>query len=359
MESKLRENRHRTVERKTTELPDSIEGFSGGAPYRVLHVDDNPDDRALVARELQRDLPELSVVEVGDSQSLERALTDGQYDLVITDYELFWSNGLKILERLHREAPDVPVVMFTGSGNEEVAVEAMKAGVEDYILKTPRHFDRLRSAVRQALTRLEHSRQLSRAEARYKHLFDTVPVGLFRCTPKGQIQDANPAFVAMTGFPSRDELLRKTFAELHCDDGAFEGWRDELERDGAVTSVESRFKTEEGQVRWVEIHAKALRDRETAEIYYEGSVEDITARKLAENERELLITELQQALGRVKSLTGLLPICSSCKKIRDVMGHWNMLESYIENHSQAHFTHSFCPDCARRLYPEVFLERKG
>jgi PAS domain S-box-containing protein len=355
MESNVRESRHRTVENETPELRESFEGHSGGLSYRVLHVDDNPDDRALVARELRRDLPDLIITEVGDEAALDRALAEGAYDLVITDYQLYWGDGLKVVERVRHEAPEVPVVMFTGTGNEEVAVEAMKAGVVDYILKTPRHFERLRATVQQALERGEHSRELARAEARYTELFDTVPVGLFRCTPKGQILDANPALIAMTGHSSRAELLQKSFAELHRDSADFQLWRDKLERDGAVTSVESRFKHGNGQ-RWVEIHAKALRDAETGEIYYEGSVEDISARKQVEGEREQLIAELRQALGRVKSLTGLLPICSSCKKIRDSGGHWNMLESFIENHSHAHFTHSFCPDCARRLYPEVFLE---
>jgi hypothetical protein len=106
----------------------------------------------------------------------------------------------------------------------------------------------------------------------------------------------------------------------------------------------------------VEIHAKALCDPVTRQIYYEGSVEDISERKSIEREREKLIEELRQALSRVRSLTGLLPICSSCKKIRDSGGKWNMLESYIETHSLAHFTHSFCPECAQRLYPEIFLE---
>jgi hypothetical protein len=79
---------------------------------------------------------------------------------------------------------------------------------------------------------------------------------------------------------------------------------------------------------------------------------------VAEFERERLIQELREALVKVRSLTGLLPICSSCKKIRDSGGQWNMLESYIETHSLAHFTHSFCPDCAQRLYPEIFLESR-
>ena len=63
--------------------------------------------------------------------------------------------------------------------------------------------------------------------------------------------------------------------------------------------------------------------------------------------------KLQDALGKVKTLTGLLPICASCKKIRDDKGYWNQIESYIKSHSEAEFTHSICPDCAEKLYPEL------
>ena len=64
------------------------------------------------------------------------------------------------------------------------------------------------------------------------------------------------------------------------------------------------------------------------------------------------ITELQKALQEVKALSGLLPICSSCKKIRDEKGSWNNMETYISEHSDAEFSHGICPDCAQRLYPE-------
>jgi hypothetical protein len=70
--------------------------------------------------------------------------------------------------------------------------------------------------------------------------------------------------------------------------------------------------------------------------------------------RERLILELQNALAQVKTLSGLLPICSSCKKIRDDQGYWNQLEVYIQDHSEAVFSHSLCPDCAKKLYPEIF-----
>ena len=79
---------------------------------------------------------------------------------------------------------------------------------------------------------------------------------------------------------------------------------------------------------------------------------DITQRKQLEAERERLIAELQEALGKVRMLSGLLPICASCKKIRDEKGAWNELETYVRKHTQANFSHGICPDCMHRLYPE-------
>jgi AmiR/NasT family two-component response regulator len=70
--------------------------------------------------------------------------------------------------------------------------------------------------------------------------------------------------------------------------------------------------------------------------------------------RERLILELQEALAQVKALSGLLPICASCKKIRDDDGYWNQLEAYIQDHSDVVFSHGLCPECAKKLYPEIF-----
>jgi DNA-binding NtrC family response regulator len=75
-------------------------------------------------------------------------------------------------------------------------------------------------------------------------------------------------------------------------------------------------------------------------------------RKRMVEEREKLILELQEALANVKKLSGLLPICTSCKKIRDDKGYWNKIEAYIYEHSEADFTHSICPECMEKLYPK-------
>jgi len=83
----------------------------------------------------------------------------------------------------------------------------------------------------------------------------------------------------------------------------------------------------------------------------------VVERKQFGEEREKLITELQQAMSEVKMLSGLLPICSSCKKIRDDQGYWNQIESYIKEHSEVEFTHGICPECAKRLYSKFLKEK--
>jgi hypothetical protein len=79
----------------------------------------------------------------------------------------------------------------------------------------------------------------------------------------------------------------------------------------------------------------------------------------ADKEKSEIIIELQKALERVKALNGLLPICASCKKIRDDRGYWNQIEAYIEAYSEAQFSHGICPDCAEKLYPEFYRPNKS
>ena len=79
----------------------------------------------------------------------------------------------------------------------------------------------------------------------------------------------------------------------------------------------------------------------------------IRERKLDEQKREKLINELQEALAQVKTLSGLLPICANCKMVRDDKRYWKQIESYIRDHSEAEFSHSICPACVKKLYPEL------
>jgi hypothetical protein len=85
-------------------------------------------------------------------------------------------------------------------------------------------------------------------------------------------------------------------------------------------------------------------------------VRDITQLKREEQERLKLIQELTEALSQVKTLSGLLPICASCKKIRDDRGYWQQVETYLKERSNVDFTHGICPECIQRLYPDVSLK---
>jgi len=82
----------------------------------------------------------------------------------------------------------------------------------------------------------------------------------------------------------------------------------------------------------------------------------LTERREAVAAQKQLITELEEALSKVKTLSGLLPICSGCNKIRDDHGYWSQVEGYIQEHTDAKFTHGLCPDCIRKYFPEMEVE---
>lgn len=118
---------------------------------RILVVEDNPDDRALELHEINALFPEAEVVEIIDPATFDAALSRGQPDLVVTDLDLRWTTGHEVLLAVKSRYPACPVVMFTGTGDETVAVELMKAGLDDYVVKSPRQLPRLRISLRIAV----------------------------------------------------------------------------------------------------------------------------------------------------------------------------------------------------------------
>src|SRR5436190_18527906 len=120
----------------------------------LLLVDDNANDRELVRHELRREFPEVQIEQAADADGLAQALKQPSFEIVIVDYKLVWTDGLAVLQAAKARWPECAVIMFTGSGNEEVAVEAMKAGLDDYLLKSPQHLDRLAAMVRSNLEQI-------------------------------------------------------------------------------------------------------------------------------------------------------------------------------------------------------------
>jgi signal transduction histidine kinase len=131
---------------------------------RLLLIDDNPHDRDLATRALSQHFGSVDVVLARDARELEQAVNDGGFDAAIIDHELRWTTGIEVLRRIKGARPECPVLMFTGSGSTEVAVEAMKEGLDDYVTKTPKHYARLPYALESALQRCEAITERKRAE---------------------------------------------------------------------------------------------------------------------------------------------------------------------------------------------------
>lgn len=270
----------------------------------ILLIDDNPDDRTLASRHLLRAFPGLRIREASTAAGLAQALETGGFDAVITDYYLGWTTGLDVLRTVKERWPSCPVIMYTGTGNERIAVEAMKSGLDDYVLKDPAHFARLPVALRAALDAAEHQRREAEAEQRYRDLFDSVPVGLFRSRPDGTLLDANAADVRVLGFPDRETFLRTNIADLYVDPADRDSFLEELERYGAVSGFEARLRRYDGSVLWVKMNAHPTYDASGGLLHIDGVVEDITARKLAEAELLRSLAKLQRVLeGTVRAMS--------------------------------------------------------
>jgi DNA-binding response OmpR family regulator/alpha-beta hydrolase superfamily lysophospholipase/ubiquinone/menaquinone biosynthesis C-methylase UbiE len=181
---------------------------------RVLIIDDSPDDRALVMRELGLEHLDLHVRQITEEQAFADALQGGNFDLVVTDSHLRWTDGLSVLRAVKARHPDVAVIMFTGTGNEELAVEAMQAGLDDYIRKTTKAAPRLRTAIRSALERAEARRGAVRPEARLHTLLNRLGVAVFRLAQDGRLLEANETFLSLLGLSSLQEAQRVDLTAL-------------------------------------------------------------------------------------------------------------------------------------------------
>jgi PAS domain S-box-containing protein len=216
--------------------------------------------------------------------------------------------------------------------------------------------DRILLAIDDITERKKMEAALQVSETRYRRLFETAQDGiLILDADTGEIFDINPFLIEMLGYP-HEALLGKRLWEI----GAF--------RDIEASKVAFLELQSKGYVRYEDLPLETRDERHidvefVSNIYsvdhkrvIQCNIRDITLRKRIEEERRKLTHELQDALTKIKRLRGLLPICASCKKIRDDKGYWNELEAYISEHSEAEITHGFCPDCMKKLYGVVLDE---
>jgi len=292
--------------------------------------DDRVDQMSFTRFVADKNLPYDYTI-AGSVSGAKKVLHTKSFDVVITDYLLGDGTALDILELIK----GVPVVITTGAGNEEIAVKTMKAGAYDYLIKDPdsNYLKVLPVTVEKALKRKKSEKQIRML----MHAIMSINDSVYITDMDDTIIFVNNAFCETYGYREEEILGREgnVLGEV--------GWQGEF-----------YHKRKDGSEFPVSVSRSVIKDEHGNEVAIVVVARDITQQKQVEKERERLIHELQDALAKVKTLSGLLPICASCKKIRDDKGYWRQVEVYVMEHSEASFSHGICPECVKKLYPDAY-----
>ena len=210
------------------------------------------------------------------------------------------------------------------------------------------------SELEKLVTELRHTESLLRDEINLRRLLveesiDAIVV-LDQC---GKVYEANNRFADMLGY-SRDEVY-----ELHVWDwDALLSKKRILELINSVTDAGQHFETQhrrkDGRILDMELCNNGLVYRGKKLVFC--ICRDVSDQKKAEKERSALVKKLQDSLSEIRTLRGILPLCSFCKKIRNDQGYWEQVDVYLNKHSEADISHSICPECMKQHYPFEYEE---
>ena len=278
---------------------------------RLLIVEDSENDAFLIKRELNRGGYEVALKRVDTSATLNSALEHEPWDLIISDYNLPGFDGLAALKTVKDKGLDIPFILASGAIGEEIAVDAMKMGAQDYINKD--NLSRLVPAVerelREAHLRRDHKQveeKLEESEARYQKLVENIPMGIFRLSPRQsfKILMSNSAFIHMLGYESLQELRSTLFNDYIFTPLDAEDFNQKIHQDGAK-GFDIRLKRKNGNLLWGFVTAQSGKDENGQSIYFDCTIEDITERKQAEKFREALYL-ISQAANSAQNLEDFL-----------------------------------------------------
>jgi|GEM_PF-3452827 len=269
---------------------------------RVLIVEDSEDDAQLLLRHLRQGGYEPVWEMVSTAEAMERALASGRWDIVISDYVMPHFSGIDALKVLQGKGKDMPFIVVSGKIGEEVAVEAMKAGASDYLMKNS--LQRLTAAVGQAIKASENGIALKKAEddlrqkeRDYKTLFENAGDAIILADAESEIiLDMNKMAEKMLGMP-KEEIIGKNRNILHPPHGEYASQFSNHVKSKQVSDVESIVINNKGEYVPVRISAAILEMNGRKVI--QGIFRDISARKEAEAELKTTNLELQKTRDEI------------------------------------------------------------
>jgi phosphoserine phosphatase RsbU/P len=232
------------------------------------------------ARELTADVCSAPGLQEGFS-----AINDRHFDVVVLDVALPDGAGLANISLLKAEAPRLPIIAAGDADNETVAVEAVQAGAQDYLVKGQLTAGWLERSIRYAIERHRMDVTLLAAEEKYHSIFDHLIEGIFQTTPEGRYLLANTALARIYGYNTPQELMESVtdIAErLYVQEGRRDEFVRLMRENDTITAFESQIYRKDGSIIWISENCHARRNAKGELLYYEGTVEDITQRKQSE-----------------------------------------------------------------------------
>lgn len=194
--------------------------------------------------------------------------------------------------------------------------------------------------------------ELIRQQAQLLGMLEHLPFGIALIDADERVLYLNETCVDILGYAAHDlPTLGESYSKFYPDPAyrqqVYDAWVREFRRDLGAPGRIFLTRCNDGSIKDIEWHTQKIAHGQTVLLFT-----DVTIRERVAAEREQLIRKVRNVHQQVRALRGLLPICASCKKIRDDSGYWHQVESYLRSHAAVEFSHGICPDCMERLYPE-------
>ncbi|MFQ5714305.1 MAG: response regulator [Candidatus Scalinduaceae bacterium] len=308
------------------------------SPLRILIVDDNKDHQHLMKESIEESIKDVYIEFSDTGKECLFKLSEETYSILIIDFSLSETSGLKLFRNVIQNKIDIPVIMVTGFGNENVAVEAMKLGAYDYIVKSDAYLEKLSATILKVVKehglrkeKKEIESKLIESELRYRTLIEDVIDIVFMMDKELNIVSINPACQKIFECSKADamkgnlyKLIYETDREMIIDyfKRSFSSKRELIE------ALEFRIRTERGNIKYVEMNAKVNYGEDDDVIQIEGVIRDITERKKIEQKLyqmdKLNALELQSN-GIAHEFNNILGI---------ILGYLNILRLRLEDPNQ-------------------------
>jgi PAS domain S-box-containing protein len=327
----------------------------------VLVVEDSDNDTMLLLHELQCNGYEPKLRRVETANEMQIAIPEQPWDVILSDYTMPQFSGTDALKLVSELKLDIPFIFVSGTLGEEVAVGMIKAGANDYIIKG--NLSRLVPAIEREMESVKVRRDQLHAQAAMQHLAAIVESSedaIYSANLDGAIISWNPAAEKIYGYQVGEVTGRSiaTLFPLSRRDELLETMA-HLRRGELVGAYETERQRKDGRVIPISMTTSPLKNAEGKIIGASVVARDISHQRQEEQDRLKLIAELTDALGQVKTLTGLLPICVICKRIRDHQKNWLQVETYIARNSNTTFSHGICPECSEKFEAKAVQKHSG